>query len=464
MQLTSVLFLSILYIFSGIFMTVGTVNSFRKHPEKRYFNIARVMYIIIYSLVPATVHYFVYNNGTVGHQYEMLEYDSVGLQRFYIAWIMSVIGYAGFVFGNKAVIKKTVRTLNYDSKSENIGIKYNSSHSYNAWLFTAFLCLIIGFASQVIWTRAYGGIIGILKYASALRSGWNIGIINNYTVFKRFVPLVQFANIVLLALAVYYKKLFPFLLSIPALILSILYLLANDGRAPLIVHIVALAWVVYKLGGLHRKKIKKTRWILISVGVITALFLMHNSDWFVSQIIPGRETETELSFDLLNIIRKEFAFTVRNGQSIFYYLEEHPFSFRLPKELISGILGILPSAFRPESIEKLEILNTSYWRIGTTGHFGGCPPDIVITGIYTMNIFGVFALPAFYGRFLRFFDKKRQRKQLFDNEVLFALAFYPVVRTIGYTNFDGVMLNIFYVLFGYAVLWLVDRIDIGKRR
>ena len=463
MQLTGVLFLSVLYAASGICMAISTAHSFKIHPEKRYFNIARVMYIIIYSVVPALVHYYVYNNGTVGHQYEVLEYDSKGLCRFYLAWIMSVIGYLGLLFGNRAVIRTDKRNWNEVFENRDDKIQYDIEHSYTAWLLTAIICLIVGLVSHIIWTIAYGGIVGILEYASALRSGWDTGINNSYTVFKRFVPLVQFANIVLVALAVYYKRLFPFVLSIPALVLSILYLLANDGRAPLVMHIVAIVWVIYKLSGLQEKKIRKSSLILMAMGATIALFLMHNSDSITKYILSGGQTGLEISFDILSSIRTEFCFTVRNGQSIFYYLDEHPLTFRLPKEIISGILGILPSAFRSESIEKLEILNTYYWRIGTSGHFGGCPPDIVVTGIYTMNYLGVFVLPALYGKILSYIDRNRQGICMFDNEVFFALIFYPVIRTIGYANFDGVMLNIFYILFGYVVLWCVERISIGGK-
>lgn len=454
---TDVFFLIMLYCISGICMLARSYSRIKRDPQNRYYIIVQGMYIIIYALVPILVHSYVYTTGTVGHAYEVLEYDNIGVRRFYFAWFMSVIGYQGLNAGYRTVVR--VRTYRPSTQYE---ISFNdvqkSSHKYQAWMLSATVCLVIGFVAEVLWTRAYGGMVGILQYASALRSGWDVGITNRYTIFKRFVPLVQFSNIVFLALAVKHKRVIPFLMSIPSFVLSILYLLANDGRAPLVMHLVAVVWVLYRCGSYKTKKLKTSTIILIVIGGILALFLIHNADTLIKYYIYKTKPDLDLSFDILSSVRQEFSFTVRSGQSVFYYWDEHPLTFRLPIEILSGILGILPSGLRPDSIEKLEVVNTLYWRIGTSGHYGGCPPDIIVTGIYTMNLFGVFLLPAIYGTFIHYLDKSSRNRMDFDNEIFFALILYPAVRTIAYTNFDGLTLSIFYVFVGYFILWFADKI------
>lgn len=440
-----------------MFMLISSYKKIKKNPQNRYYNIVQGMYLIIYALVPILVHSYVYTNGTIGHAYEVLEYDNVGVRRFYYAWIMSIVGYWGLNKGYRFGAQKN--TINYQQINPSNSLEpIESSHKYRAWIFSATICLIIGFIAELLWTRAYGGMYGILQYASALRSGWDVKIVNNYTMFKRFVPLVQFSNVVFVALTVKYKRIIPFIMSIPSLFLSVMYLLANDGRAPLIMHLFAILWIIFKCGGINIGKIKTSKLVLIGFGCMVAFFLIHNADALTSKFIYKTDQDAEISFDLFSSVRREFSFTVRSGQSIFYYLEEYPYTFRLPIEILSGILGILPSSFRPETIEKLENVNTLYWRIGTSNHFGGCPPDIIITGLFTMNFIGVFLLPAFYGFFINYLDKSSVKRTDFDNEVFFALALYPAVRTIAYTNFDGLTLNIFYIFVGYLILWFMDRI------
>lgn len=457
MGITSVYILGFLYLLWGIVQAFLLIHAFMKKRTVTYLTLARIMYLFIYSIIPAATHFYVYRNGNIGKAFAAISYSSAGIAQLYLTFMFSIIGLAGLLLGYHLVCGK------YAFHQENAPLiaEANSIEtSYSSWMIAGLIMLCVGGVSQVIWTHVYGGVQGILKYASSLRSGYDIGINNPYTVFKRFVPLVQFANIIFAAMWVKSKKFLPALLCMVSAVLSVFYLLANDGRAPMIMHFLS---IIVMWESLSKSENKMKLWRIILLGVVS-LFLIHNFD----NIIVKGEVQSffniHLSFDLLATLREEFSFTVRDGQAVLEYLQDNPFSFRLPKEIISGVLGIMPSSFRPDFIEKLEILNTRYWTQSTSTFYGGGkPPDIISVGIYTMNYLGIFLLPAIYGRVLRALDNRQKQLSRTDGSIKFCLLLYPVMRTIAYANFDGIALNLFYVFLSYTILWLVKTYDKGRK-
>lgn len=445
----SVLLLSILYGLFGVFLISRFIKSIKMPESRRHFHICFAMYILIYSIIPCLVHFYVFEVGSAEWHYYTLDYDEKHIELFFLSFLFAIVGYLGL-------------TIGYSKNVQVYSNNYYQEYSSKAWFITATICLLIGISCLYIWTKVFGGPLGILAYASSLRSGFDIGINNPYTVYKRFVPLVQFANVVYFAL--WLKKRNPIYLffAIIALVFSILYLLANDGRAPLVMHIVALLWAYLSLGRTNSIKFTRSNVVMIGVVAVIAMFCMHNADQIASDNWnKDREVEDGYSFDILSSVREEFSFTVRNNQAIFSYWEENPTTFRFPLEVYSGILGVLPSSFRPQWLEKLETVNTRSWSSNRPqeAYTGGRPPDLIVTGIYTLNVFGIFLLPFLLGWLLKYLDIKRNCiMSTFDNSVYYSLVLYPVMRIVAYCDFDGLMLNFFYIFIGYIILKFVNKI------
>lgn len=414
---------------------------FRKH---YFYNVCFGFYIIIYSIVPLLVHLYVYENGNIDSLYEPIIYDSSHAFFFFLTYLFSIIGYFGLTTGYNS------GTFNYIAISGN-------GYRIKVWLFAAIICLIIGIICLYVWSKVFGGPVGILEYASYIRSGYDVGINNPNTIYKRFVPLVQFANIVFFALYFRERKIIVLPLVIISTIYSLLYLIANDGRAPLAMHFVSIFFLFYFIRYNHRfvwSKIKLFQVSLLSVGI---LFFINNYDI----IFKNGGLQSQINFDVLSSLRNEFAWTVRSNQAIFEYLEENPFSFRFPLEIASGFLGILPSSFRPDSLLNLEKINTIWWGNSVPHQIisGGRPPDLIVTGIYTLNLLGVYFLPFLLGRFLKYLDVKRMKKlNSFENAIFYSLMLYPVLRFIAYSNFDGLLINFFYIILGYLILKATNKL------
>lgn len=458
MNYNDLLFLCMIYAIISILMLLYTFSKSKCEEKLKCITLARLMYLLIFGIIPLLVHFHVYTNGVDTDDLLAFDYSSKGIKQFYLASLFSVVGFWGLNAGYRYIFTFGV-TRYFDN--EHIQINGDGEFSYeypDSVLFVSgVIMFIIGLFSLLLWTKAYGGVKGILEYASAIRSGWDTGIDNSYTVFKRFAPLLQFASLIFFGLWVKRKNIIDLVLFIAAVIFSVYYLLANDGRAPTVVYFVSIIWLWTKC----RDKTKERRspnYVFVGVLAIVALFAMHNYDTIYSYISKG--TELELSFDIFESIRSEFSFTVRNIQAVFLALDDNPFMFKLPTEILNGILGILPSSFRPDWIENLEKFNTSYWVMNSSRtYYGGKPPDIITTGIYTMNYLGVFFLPLIYGQILRKLDSYFGIHDGLYANILFANLLYPVVRTIGYANFNGVTLNVFYILAGCLIIWFVGKLS-----
>jgi len=415
------------------------------------------MYLLIFGIIPLLVHFHVYTNGIDTDDLVAFDYSLNGIKQFYFAALFSTVGFWGLNFGYR--YKFTFGTAScYQPEQIQIDEEGESGYEYPypVLFISAVAMFIIGLFSLMLWTKAYGGVKGILKYASAIRSGWDTGIGNSYTVFKRFAPLLQFASLIFLALWKKQKDPITLGLFIASFVFSVYYLLANDGRAPTVVYFVSIIWLWTKCRDKSKEQ-NSPNYVFVGVLAIVALFVMHNYDAIYSAISKG--TELELSFDIFGSIRREFSFTVRNIQAVFLAMEDNPFMVKLPTEILNGILGILPSSFRPDWLVNLEKFNTNYWVMGASRtYYGGKPPDILTTGIYTMNYFGVFLLPLIYGQILKKLDSYFETHDGLYADILFANLLYPVVRTIGYANFNGVTLNVFYILAGCLIIWFVGRV------
>lgn len=451
MRYNSIFILTIIYLFIFAFYLFYTLSKARCEKQLSLITLVRAMWTLIYGLVPFLVHWHIYTVGKDISKLYVFDYSANGIKQFYMAALFSVIGFFGLNIGYRLKFSK-VESANQISVNK---LDKRSDYSDTCLMFSAFIMFFIGLAALIIWTSAYGGIRAVLKYASDLRSGNDIGISNPYTVFKRFAPLLQFANVIYFALWKKRKSFICLGMFVASLIFSVYYLLANDGRAPTVVHFVALFWIAVSFRKKTSIRDRKPKYFIICFAVLVALLIMHNYDGIYNYITEGEQLE--LSFDIFATIRDEFSFTVRDIQAVFLALEDDPFMFKLPSEILNGIFGILPSSIRPSGLVNLEIFNTSYWVRGTTyTYHGGKPPDIITTGIYTMNYLGIFLLPALYGILLKKLDEYFKRNKGLFSKILFASLLYPAVRTVAYTNFNGLTLNVFYIFLGCLIVWVVN--------
>ena len=193
----AVLGLILIYAVLSAVLTTYTLYKSKFENRLTYITLVRAMWVLIFGIVPLLVHSYVYFNGSNHALLLSFDYSETGILQFYFASLFSVIGFIGLNLGYRFKLISTNKTK---QNTTNIHQNITNHCTNNVLSVSAFIMFAIGLFSLLLWTRAYGGIKGVLKYASLLRSGYDTGISNSFTLFKRFAPLLQFANMIYLVL------------------------------------------------------------------------------------------------------------------------------------------------------------------------------------------------------------------------------------------------------------------------
>ena len=428
------------YYFVAIIYLPYYVFQLSRTKKLNAITIVRGLYILIYSIVPIITLNYVSKNG-VNLKTVTLALDYTGMEQLSDMCFFSFVGFIGLELGYS---RKKLFQLRHREKS----VHYED----NALWCASLLMAVVSFFALLLWTYPFGGPIAMFEYGTLIRSGRDIaGISNTFGFMKQFVPLAQFASII--SLALYYKnKQIRYLSNFAfSLVVSLIYLIANDGRAAFLMYIVSLFLLHLEL---KKKDNVRKKSEIVSYFVIGIIGF-----WFISNIysIIGAFTgntvleEDNDSNGLFGFLYDEFSWTVRNAQAVRTALSEG-YTFKFFNEILSGILAWFPSRFRPTWFPRLEKVNTVYW-YGSENVYGGKPPDMITAGLYTLSYPGVFILPFLWGYIIKHFDnffEKRGNSVYYD--ILFVQMVYQFTKIVPYDDFAILTLNMFYIVLGHFIV------------
>ena len=442
-NLTNLLILYYIFLFFYIFYMIIVIS---KNKRFDMVMLVRIMYILIYGIVPIITINNIINNG-IGRKTASLDLSENGIDHLLISSILSFIGFLALELGFN--VKKEFKLKN---KNDNENIHDDSL------IRAAHVMLVISIFSLFVWTYPFGGPIQMFKYGSIIRSGKEISNIkNSFGFFKQFVPLAQFSSIIYLALLMKNKKKFlclPFGISF---VTSIVYLIANDGRAPFLMYIVSILVLYTRLKNKKTNKSKiKLSLSYIFIAIIGFLFIS-NIYSIISFItgIEAIETTTSTS-SLKNFLFEEFSWTVRNGQAIHLAIENGQI-YRFFLEILSALFAWLPSMFRPSWLPRLEKINTIYWHNGLT-IYGGKPPDLITTSIYVFGYLGIIILPFIFGYVVKVFNNYfAKEKNNIYSDIIFVQLIYQLIKVVAYADFAIISLNFFYLFIGHLIVKFFNR-------
>ena len=442
-MVSDILMLIVLYYIIAIILICLFLIKINKNKRMSAILIVRMMYILIYAIVPIITFTNLYQCGQ-DYYTRTLDLAPEYLNQNFKVCLLALLGYFMLEMGYS--IKKQIVIKRFN-------IKFRDNQIWKASLLMTFISVV----SFFIWSYPFGGPLAMIKYGTMIRSGYEIaGINNTFGFMKQFVPLIQFSSLISLGLFRKNRCYKYFLHFTFAFIVSIIYLISNDGRAPFLMYFVSVL-ILWNIAKEHLKKQIKFRILpLIMISVIGILFV-ENIDFFTSLL---REEKTIVkNIDISGVfspIYKEFSWTVRNPQAV-YIAKKDGIGFRIIEDILSAIFSLLPSRFTPEGIQRLEKINTIYWFNGMKG-YGGKPTDIIVTGLYQLGYVGALILPLVYGYFLKkidYFFKKGTNSIYY--KVLFVQLIYQFAKTIAYADFALVALNLFYIVVGHFIVCYFNR-------
>lgn len=432
--------LLILYFFASIIYLIVLASNAVKDRKLNAIIIVRFMYLLIYGLVPIITILHIMTYG-VDYHTRTLNTSMKGFDQLIFYMPLTFIGYICLELGYRRRYTISMRRTK-ERKEKN----YNDKALWNA----AVLMASISIMALFMWTYPFGGPIAMFEYGTQIRSGREIvGITNSFGFMKQFVPLAHFSSIISLALWKKERRMHYALLFIITLVISIIYLIANDGRAPFMMYLASLLILLYLMRENNERKIRV--FPIIIIAFISIIFL-ENVDNITSYFRNGIFENSLERKGIFSFIYSEFSWVVRNGQAVQEAAEKGVSTMRIGNDLLSAIFAILPSAFSPEWIKRLEYTNTEMWFNGMIG-YGGKPTDLITTGLYELSYFGVILIPYIYGVIIKGFDNRFENMERFlYSKVIFVQLIYQFAKTVAYADFALVSLNAFYLVLGHVIV------------
>ena len=437
--------LIILYSCSTIFYSLIFIVNVLRERKLNAILIVRLMYLIIYGIVPIITFSHVMHYGT-DYFTRTLQTTQEGMNQLLLFMPMTLIGYIFLELGYR---RNYVITIG--RSVERNGRVYSEDA---LWKSAVLMAAISGIA-LFMWTYPFGGPVAMFEYGTLIRSGQEIaGISNSFGFMKQFVPLSHFSSIICLALWKTDHRFKYGALFLIELFVSIVYLIANDGRAPFMMYLASLLILIYLMRKDNANRIKPIPIIIIAV---VGIIFLENADNITAFFRTGILENTTETRGIFKFLYSEFSWTVRNGQAVQEAAAKGESTFRIGKDILSAVFAILPSRFSPEWIQRLEITNTKMWFNGMVG-YGGKPTDIITTGMYEISYLGVIVIPYFYGVIVKGFDRRFQdMEESVYSKIIFVQLVYQFAKTVAYADFALVALNMFYIVVGHILVCFFNR-------
>lgn len=435
MATTYITILGILYLLTFILFIIIEILYISKHRSIRAISYLRLMYSLIYGLVPALVYF---NNSVYN-----LDFSDLGIEYLYILYVLAIAGYISINLGYILRISKTC-TIHKRVEIKNL---YTSG----------VLLMIVGFVSLLLWTKAFGSPFGIIKYASEIRSG-DTPVDNPFTFMKHTSTLLMFASYIFFIFLddKRYNRLITVIFLLFSVFWSVIYLIANDGRMSFILYFTI--FVLYRIilssskGSLGRSFLK-----LAAVALVTFV-LMATADYYLNYIKYGSAGDISSDENLTSMVTSELGYTMLSGQTSLQALTEGLSGSNILMDMEAGIFAWIPSSFKPDNLVPLFNYNTML-----SGYNNGTlPTDFLSMCIYDLGIFGVFImsflLGAIFHRIDSIYESNRDVKYYTILHILSSV--WLSLRVVAYADMENIMISMLFILIGSLTVKIMSRIKI----
>lgn len=423
--------LYVLFLVFGIFCLIRELMLVLRHTRFQIINIFGIMYGLVYGILPA---YF-----NLLYDYNRLSDTFMDNHVYLGVWLLfAVMAYV------------VIQVVYYSRKKEfNIVVnKKNSSKELLSFQICAMTCLCIGILSMIIWTNAHGGIYKFILSANAIRGGWDTTY-NAFAFFKhpaRIVIITTFFFQILVMLN--YKRFLNIIMFAISFIFAILFLLANDGRLPIMTFLVTILMIRLKF--LDRGSVTPKVLIILFLCAFIGIVGIQNMDRITYYIRTGyslNEFKTNVSF-----IEQEFSYIIKAALSSTNQLFTGECPYLIWEDIKSGIFAWLPSSLKPNDL--IDLWNYNTMQINGDFYQGQLPTDFISASIYDLGFIGWFVFALFWGYIIKKVDLLvTEKKNLFN----YVLGYFLVAYFLGlpqYTMLYSTVLYFFNIAVAF-ILWVI---------
>lgn len=427
------------------------------------FLVCAAMYDFVYGIFPLWIFFqIIIENGSIISIIRMLDLSQEGVIALAFHYLYA---FSGFI----------VICLTYYGSIGRVKIEHRcvSNHTTldQATYFAAWTCLAIGAVSMFLWSYAYGSIFQLIQQANRVRSGYGL-VSNGLAFFKHPTKVVLLSSYLFFAICTKIeknkpltaKKILNYIGLSCSLVLSYLYLMANDGRLTIVLFVVGLFWLYFSSG----RKIKRPGkslaiFVLLSAIALALLIKMDDITYFLRYgNFPIRTSNTSIS----SSVAKELLFLPLGGQTSILSVWSGKAPLTVFDDLVTGIFAWFPSSLKPHGFEDVWNINTKLIYGDLSVLHGQAPCGIVTQGYYDARFVGVLFICIALGLSLKKFDRIDQSNWSIMRYAIGADIFLMLIRCVPYFSLYDIVLGLFPIIIMVLVyqMWRSILYTIKKRR
>lgn len=443
---THLVFIIAIYLVFSVIAMINEINRIRKTGIIGIITFCRVLYILFVAIVPIIIFCGYLQKGITAY----LKYEDRYIWTFYVGAFYTVLTYLMFSFG-------------YHIKQKDVAIKKRSFTTKITILSTIFV--LVSIMSLFLWASGFGGVGMLIMEANSIRAGF-IGSSTNVAFFKHFVPLSMLAAFLIFDQVIVKKAskriVYLLLLFVISTIISIIYILANDGRMLAGIFIMLFFLILIKNDYEVKKKSLKTIILKTILLVAVVMLIILNADYIFRTMRGVEVLRNTQDNSLVDTVSDEFAFIVSSLQNAIIHRNDGTASYMFVNDVINGCFAWLPTSLKPISMVDVWDYNTS---LLSTGGYGQTPTSIVAQAVYDLGFIGVLFIPTIYGMLIKKIEKilSSYKNNSFISTVYIVLGFY-LAKGMAYFSLYNIMMNVFFIIVGCIIFTVLNKVTIGKGR
>lgn len=456
-----VFLLIICMVFTLVYSTCVLWHFFKKREFDGLLVVGGI-YDLVFGIFPTLISWQIVFHGSQSEYIKsVLDFSNDGIRALVFFHILAFIGFAGIWFS-------------YYGRNERSVARRNNRHRLDAirsidarMPIVAWICLVIGAVSLVLWAKAYGSIFVLIEKANMVRSGYG-GVVNKLAFFKRPASVVLFCTLMFYTLVLNGKdgkgitatKCLNVLGLGLSMGLSYLYLMANDGRLVILTFLLQLVWLT--VAGRKIKSVLKTT--LLGGGLLIAgILLISQMDSITHFIRVGTWEKSESS--VFAAMVRELIFLPRGGQTCIMAVWDKKIGLTIIDDLVTGVFAWVPSGLKPSGFQDVWNTNTLLIFGNLDVTHGQQPCSIINQGYYDLRFVGVIVFSVLLGKCTKMVDKWDMKDGLLILRPIKAFSLEMLFRCVAYCSLYDIILGLFslaVVLIVYACTEYAGRVFTKK--
>lgn len=432
------------YIVFAMTTLIGEIKEIKRVKTLKITTLCKLMYILLICIMPTIIYigYLVENNDTYS-----IKYEDKYIWTFWMNLFLTIIAYVMFGFGTKIKQKK------YEYKKN----KGNEKIELVIIIYTIISCI-----SLWKWASGFGGINALIEKANSIRAGFVVS--SGEAFFKHLVPLAMLSSFLS-----FYKifieksqkksiKLLHSLMFIVSLGISLIFILANDGRMLAGIYILIFFLLILKKQYENNKiNFGKMSVKIAIIGFLTIIVIL-NSDSIFKRIKGDNNYIEKNNNDFFQTISSEFSFIITGNQNALIFLNENEHQYMLKNDIINGLFAWFPTKLKP--LTYIDVWDYNTMLINSKIH-GQSPTTIVAQSIYDLGLLGIILIPMLYGYVVKKIQNyiESYEENVFFNTLYIILGFY-LAKGVAYFSLYNIMMNIFFIVVGWIIYFLMYKMKL----